>query len=153
MLIPAEHALWCLDQTIGQRGLYTDGNLINKAVVIATAAMQDVQTELGEITKGAIKSTNQVDRILAWVRNQDCELKDLKKASRSAALRQTKLDPTIRRVLELRSEAAHPALAKYRALQRHRCLDGRVRHALRFHGAATGLVLAWRPSSQPETRN
>jgi DNA polymerase len=138
MLIPAEHALWCLDQQIAQRGVYTDGNLIDKAIIIASAAMQDIQTELHEITKGAIKSTNQVDRILAWVRNQDCELKDLKKGTRSAAPRRAKIDPTIRRVLELRSEAAHPALAKYRALQRHRCLDGRVRGALRFHGAATG---------------
>jgi DNA polymerase len=138
ILTAAERALWCLDQEINARGVYVDGNLTAKAITIATAAMQAIQAELSAITAGAVASTNQVERILIWLHEHDCKLKDLKQGTRSAALRRANLDPTVRRVLELRSEAAHPALAKYRALQRHRDADGRVRHALRFHGAATG---------------
>jgi DNA polymerase len=138
MLTPAEHALWCCHLKIGDRGVYTDGLLIKQAIAVASVAMQAVQTELQEITGGEITSTHQVDRILAWLRQRDCEVKNLQKGTLAAALRRANLDPIIRRVLELRSEAAHPALAKYQALQRHRCLDGRVRGGLRFHGAATG---------------
>jgi DNA polymerase len=138
MLSPAEHALWCAHLKIVERGVYTDGTLIAKAIDIATAAMQNIQTELASLTGGTVTSTHQVDRILAWLRNRGCELKDLQKPTLSAALRRTKLDPVDRRVLELRSQAAHPALAKYQALQRYRCADGRLRGVLSFHTAATG---------------
>jgi DNA polymerase len=148
MLIPAEHALWCCDQKIGRRGAYVDGALLTQAITIATAAMQAVQAELCAVTGGEIESTHQVDRILAWLRKRDCELKDLQKATLAAALRRVNIDPVCRRVLELRSEAAHPALAKYQALRRHRCLDGRVRYALRFHGAATGRWSSHGPQFQ-----
>jgi DNA polymerase len=138
MLIPAEHALWCEHLKINRRGVYTDGNLIDKAIAIATVAKHEIQAELCAITGGALTSTDQVKGILAWLRNQGCELSDLKKPTRSAALRRTNIDPVVRRVLELRSEAAHPALAKYQALQRYRGQDGRVRDGLSFHTAATG---------------
>ena len=80
MLIPAEHALWCEHLKINRRGVYTDGNLIDKAIAIATVAKHEIQAELCAITGGALTSTDQVKGILAWLRNQGCELSVLKKA-------------------------------------------------------------------------
>ena len=53
-------------------------------------------------------------------------------------LRRTDLAPEVRRVIELRREAAHASANKFQALRAWRCLDGRVRGAFKFHGAATG---------------
>jgi DNA polymerase len=137
-LIPAEQALWQLDAAINSRGFYTDGCLIEKAIAISTAADRAVQAELQQITGGEITSTNQVDKIIAWLAAHGCVVKDLQKATLSQALRRTELAPEARRVIELRREAAHASAGKFQALRNWRCHDGRIRGAFKFHGAATG---------------
>jgi DNA polymerase len=137
-LIPTEQALWCLDQTINDRGVYTDGVLTDKAPAIAAATERAVQDELRQITAGEIESTNCVAQTLAWLALHGCEVADLQKETLRRALTRKVLDPVVRRVLELRQEAAHASVSKFQALHRWRALDGRVRGAFRFHGAATG---------------
>jgi hypothetical protein len=137
-LSDAEQSLWQLDQIINDRGFYVDGMLLEKSIAIATAAEQAVQTELQQITSGEIETTNQVDKLLAWLAARGCEVKDLQKATLSAALRRTSLTPEVRRVIELRREAAHASANKMQALQAWRHVDGRVRGCFRYHGAATG---------------
>ena len=138
-LLPAEQQLWCFDQRVNDVGFYCDGLLIEKAIAIATAADRAVQAELQQITGGAIESTHQVEKLIAWLATQQsCEVKDLKKATLRAALRRNELAPEARRVIQLRLEAAHASADKMQALRAWRCLDGRVRGAFKFHGAATG---------------
>ncbi len=67
-LIPAEQAMWVLDQRINDRGFYTDGVLVEKAIAIATAADCAVQAELSEITGGEITSTGQSARAARMAR-------------------------------------------------------------------------------------
>lgn len=137
-LSPAEQQLWQLDQTINDRGFYCDGILIEKGIAISEAADRAVQDEIKQITGGEIETTHQVDKIMAWLAAHGCEVKDLQKATLSQALRRTSLGPTARRALELRKEAAHTSANKMQSLRAWRGLDGRVRGAFKFHGAATG---------------
>jgi DNA polymerase len=137
-LIPAEQALWCLDHRINDRGDYIDGVLTGNALAIATAADHAVQAELRQITNGEIESTNCVAKTLAWLALHGCEVVDLQKETLRRALTRKGLDPAVRRVIELRQEAAHASAGKFQALHNWRGIDGRVRGAFRFHGAATG---------------
>ena len=75
---------------------------------------------------------------MAWLAAHDCAVEDLQKATLSQALRRAGLGPEVRRVIELRREAAHASANKFQALQTWRCADGRVRGCFKFHGAATG---------------
>jgi DNA polymerase len=155
-LIPAEQKLWQLDQHINSRGFYTDGGLAEKADAIVTAAERDIQTKLQVVTRGEITSTSQVAKLLAWLSGSGCTLADLQKATLGRALRRTDLSPEVRRVIELRREAAHASAAKMPALRAWRCLDGRVRGAFRYHGAATGRWSGSGPQPQnfrKETEN
>jgi DNA polymerase len=136
-LIPAEQELWCVDQRINDRGFYTDGVLIENAIAITTAAERAVQDELQQITGDTI-TTHHVAKLLAWLAAHGCELKELQKGTLTQALRRTGLDPVVRRAIELRREAAHASANKFQALRNWRGTDGRVRHAFKFHGAATG---------------
>jgi DNA polymerase len=145
-LIAKEQALWQLDQVINDRGFYTDGGLIKQAIAIATAADSAVQEELHRLT--GLNSTNQVDKLIAWLAAHDCEVKDLQKATLSAALRRKALAPEVRRVIELRKEAAHAAANKFQAMDAWRDLDGRVRGTFKYHGAATGRWSASGPQPQ-----
>jgi DNA polymerase len=137
-LLPAEQELWQLDQIINDRGFYTDGGLIEKAIAIAEAAGKAVQAELQQITGGEITSTSQVAKLLAWLAAHGCELVDLQKPTLANALRRKGLAPEARRAIELRAEAAHASADKMKSLQVWRGRDGRVCGAFRFHGAATG---------------
>jgi DNA polymerase len=132
----AEQQLWQLDQQICDRGFYSDGVLIARAITVGTAAHDAVQEEFQRLT--GLNSTNQVDKLVEWLAAHDCEVKDLQKATLSAALRRKALEPTARRVIELRKEAAHAAATKFEALRNWRGLDGRIRGAFKFHGASTG---------------
>jgi len=143
-LIPAEQELWRLDQRINDRGFYVDGRLPEQANAIVTAAERAIQAELQQITGGEIESASQVAKIIAWLAAHGCEVKDLQKGTLSQALRRKELVPEVRRVIELRREAAHASAAKMPALRAWRCPDrsdrpdGRVRGAFKYHGAATG---------------
>jgi len=145
-LSPAEQALWQLDQRINDRGFYTDGALIEKAIAIAKTAEREIQTEFQRIT--GLNSTNQVEKFLTWLAAHGCEVTDLQKTTLSQALRRTSLAPEVRRAIELRREAAHAAANKFPALQAWRGEDGRVRNWATFHGAGTGRWSAQGPQPQ-----
>src|SRR5262249_20153997 len=138
---------------------------------------------------GEIESASQVAKLLAWLAAHGCEVKDLQKGTLSQALRRKELAPEVRRVIELRREAAHASAAKMPALRAWRCpdrsdhsdtsyrsdhsdraddaalsdltdrpngLDGRVRGAFKYHGAATGRWSGSGPQPQnfrKETEN
>jgi DNA polymerase len=138
-LHPDEQKLWCLDQTINySRGFYTDGVLIEKALTIVAAAKQAIKDEIQQLTGGALCSANQTEKLLIWLEAHDCKVDDLQKGTLARALTRKGLAPEVRRVIELRQEAAHASANKFEALKNWRCVDGRIRGAFKFHGAATG---------------
>jgi DNA polymerase bacteriophage-type len=147
-LTDAEQTLWVLDAIINARGFYTDGPLLKAASCIAHAAGQAIQDELAQITAGALISTDQVARILTWLAEHGCEVKDLQKSTLRQALRRKNLDPIVHRVIELRLEAAHAAANKIDGTDSYRGADGRVRGTLRFHGAGTGRWTGHGPQPQ-----
>jgi hypothetical protein len=134
----AEHALWVFDQIVNARGIYADGVLPERATAIITAEQAALQAEVQALTAGVIESTNQGDKLIAWLATQGCEVTDLQRATVSAALRRKALTPDIRRVLEVRREATHASVNKFAGMLNWRGPDGRIRGALRYHGAATG---------------
>jgi DNA polymerase len=148
-LHPDEQKLWCLDQTINFRGFYTDGVLIERALAIIAAAEQAIEDEIRRITGGAIGSANQTAKLLVWLEAHDCKVADPQKGTLKKALTRNGLAPEVRRVIELRQEAARASANKFEALKNWRGIDGRIRGAFKFHGAATGR---WSGSGpQPQT--
>jgi DNA polymerase len=135
-LHPDEQKLWCLDQTINFRGFYADGLLIEKALVIISAAEQAIKDEIGQLTGGLTAS--QTEKLQLWLEAHGCKVDDLQKDTLKKALTRKGLAPEVRRVIELRQEAAHASANKFEALKNWRGIDGRIRGAFKFHGAATG---------------
>jgi DNA polymerase bacteriophage-type len=137
-LPPAEQALWELDQIINSRGFFVDRAFAEAARRIAEAARPQIDAELAEVTAGAVTSVNQVARLQAWLRDQDCS--DVVKLDKKAVetLLDTELPPKVQRALELRRDGAQSATKKIDNLLACCGADGRVRGALKFHGASTG---------------
>jgi DNA polymerase len=148
LLTDSEQVTWVFDQLVNRRGFHTDGTLLEAASRIAAAADQAAQEEIARITNGALNSTAQVATLQDWLGEHGCQVKDLRKPTLKHALRRKELEPTTRRVLELRLGAAHAAAAKIDALLAWRDTDGRVRGTFRFHGAGTGRWTGHGPQPQ-----
>jgi DNA polymerase len=133
-----EQALWTLDSTINDRGLYIDGQLLDAAITIAEAAEDAISTELQMITEGALETIHQTAKLIAWLAEQDCTVTDVQKTTVKRALTRKNIAPAARRVLELRLDGAHAATAKLTTMRAWRNGDGRARGTFRYHGASTG---------------
>jgi DNA polymerase len=141
-----EQKLWELDTVINARGFYTDGALLEAAHRVVTDAEATLQGEFRALA--GLDSTNQIDKFVAWLAAQGCEIKNAQKATLSHALRRKDLAPEVRRAIELRRMLAHASAAKVEALRAWRGADGRVRGTLTYHGAATGRWVGRGPQPQ-----
>jgi DNA polymerase len=135
-LIPSEQALWCFDQTVNDRGFYSEDEPIEKGIALTSIVAAEIKAEFCVLT--GLDSPDQKDKLKAWLAARGCLVDDLQKATLAAALRRKNLTPEARRAIELRRASAHAAASKYPALRAWRCRDGRIRGAFNFHRAATG---------------
>jgi DNA polymerase bacteriophage-type len=133
-----EQALWQLDAAINDRGIHIDVRLTEAAIHIGQNAVVAIDAELAAITAGVVETVGQVEKLIAWLAANGCEVKDAQKGTLRQALRRTKISDAARRVMELRLDGAHAAAAKYETMRDWLCADGRVRGAFKYHGAATG---------------
>ena len=139
LLSPTEQARWVLSCKINQRGFYVDRVFAEAARRIAQAAAPEINTELIELTTGAVTSINQVARLLKWLQERGYTAKSLdRKAIERQLVEKEDLSPQVRRVLELRLGGAQAAVRKIDSLLACAGDDSRVRGAFRYHGASTG---------------
>ena len=131
-----EHAIWLLDQRINNYGFYLDNKLGHGARKIALAMKPQINTELAEITDGAVTSFTEVAKLTKWLR-QFIEIDSLGKVTIETLFEQD-LPEKVRRVLELRLLGAQAAVAKVDALMQRQHSDGRVRGSFIYHAAGPG---------------
>jgi DNA polymerase len=146
-LSASEHAIWCLDASINARGFYLDQQLATAAKKLATAAAPEIDTELAEVTGGAVAGVNQIARFQVWLRTQGCILDSLDKKS-VAKLLKDELPPQVRRALELRQDGGQAAVKKIVALLDRVGSGGRVRGSFIYHKASTGRWAGTGPQPQ-----
>ncbi len=137
-LPPEEQQLWVLDLRVNARGFYVDRELASAARSIAQAAAPELNTELAQLTDCSVTSINQVARLKVWLTQQGCIVDTLDKNAIEELLAADNLPAAARRALNLRQSGAQAAAKKIDALLDRCDRDGRIRGALRYHGASTG---------------
>ena len=138
LLSAEEQALWQLDAIINERGIHIDGELLEAAIGIGTAALREINDELQAITAGEVTSINQTDALLKWLAARDCVVTSMQKSTLRCELTRAKLPPEARRAIQLRLDGAHAAVAKLATMRDWCNGDGRARYTFRYHGASTG---------------
>jgi DNA polymerase len=146
-LSPSEQAIWFLDACVNARGFYLDQRLANAEKKIVAAAAPEIDTELAEVTGGAVTAVNQIARFQAWLQTQGCILNSLDKKS-VAKLLKSELPPQVRRALELRQDGGQDSVKKIVALLDRVDRDGRVRGSFVYHKASTGRWAGTGPQPQ-----
>lgn len=144
-----EQATWVADQDINDFGIYVDREAIQLCLDAVTEEQERLNSELCLLTDGYVKTANSAQALKAWCAAWDVILPDCRKDTVQAVLAgRIDGDPVqlpsgewttnVRRVIEIRQEAAKASTAKLKAMMNGLCADGRVHGLLEYHGAATG---------------
>jgi len=132
----AEREAWIADQYVNDRGFKIDVPMAKLAEAASLENKADMIRESVELT--GLSNPNSVQQLSGWLRAGGIEVPNLQAETVERLLAGDELDPTQRRVLEIRQELALAAASKYTAALDTVSPDGRVRGSFRFFGAHTG---------------
>jgi DNA polymerase len=155
-LIPIEQELWFIDQTINDRGIMCDMDLIARAEAICDAEKAALEAELKLVTDGHVTSIGAVKQLKTYVNLMGFELEACDKEKLENFLTRDDLTYEVRRAVEIRLEAGKASIAKLAAFTLRVCANGRIKGSLQFHGAtqtgrwaARGVQLQNLPKPDP----
>lgn len=132
-----EHRYWHINERMNERGLRVNMELVRQAISMSEAIKAGLLQEAAEIT--GLDNPNSRNQLLEWLNEEgDVEADALRKEDVSEMLSITE-DDAVRRVLEIRQEAAKSSVSKYAAMERAACPDLRIRGTVQFGGAPRTL--------------
>lgn len=127
-----EWQAWAVDQHINDAGMPIDLPLVRSIQTVAADHKEAVQDVAARITQ--LNNSNSRTQLIKWLSSQGVELEDLQSGTVDALLKGD-LPPAVRELLECRQQMSKASLAKFDALDRATCDDGRLRGAFQFAGA------------------
>lgn len=134
---PREHALWCLDQRMNDRGMAVDLDLAHAAIETVAVAKKIMDKRTQEMTDDELRSTTQRDQLLQLVLDEyGVDLPDMQKSTLERRLADPDLPDGARELLALRLQTSTTSNAKYNTLLKAVSADGRLRGSVQFSGAA-----------------
>lgn len=128
----AEWQAWVVDQHINDAGLPIDLSLVRSIQRVAADHKEAVQDVAARLTQ--LNNPNSRDQLMGWLSSQGVKVDDLQSATVDSLLKGD-LPPSVRELLECRQQMSKASLAKFDALDRATCADGRLRGAFQFAGA------------------
>lgn len=127
-----ERQLFALDARINERGVMIDTELAEAAVAVDEAFTVEHTAEMQRLT--GLENPNSVAQLKEWLAAVGLDTESLDKAT-VEELKAKAIDPTTRRVLELRQLLGKTSTTKYKAMTSATCQDKRVRGLLQYYGA------------------
>jgi DNA polymerase len=132
---PRMWAFWHLDQRMNARGVAMDLKLAAGAVETTTKAKKAMAARTQELTEGEVDTTQQRNRMLAYMSEYGVNLPDLTADTVERRLEDESLPQHIKELLRVRQQASKASTAKYqRVLNQH--VEGRLCNLLVFCGAS-----------------
>lgn len=128
-----ERRIWCMDTRINERGVLVDMDFVRSAIAVDEAFREKHLRELAVLT--GLDNPNSVSQLKSWLGGNGLTADSLSKAA-VADLRASALDPTTKRVLELRALLGKTSTKKYETMTNAACRDHRVRGITQYYGAA-----------------
>lgn len=138
-LSPEETEIYLLDQAINERGFQLDSGAVLTALSLVQQETVSLNLELMRVTEGRVKKATQRAQLMRWCQEEHgVWLADTQAETLDLMLQRTEMPAPVRRGLEILRMLGRSSTAKYEAMQRWACHDGRVRGGMLYHGASTG---------------
>jgi DNA polymerase len=129
-----ERDLYVLDQTINDTGILVDKELAESAIVV-DKEYTEATTALAKRLTG-LENPNSDAQIKKWIKlHTGIDVPSLNKAEMPNVLKQFADNPTVLKILELRSKLSKTSVKKYYAMINCAMSDNRVRGTFQFYGA------------------
>lgn len=128
-----ERKVWALDARINERGVLVDMELAQAAIDVDEAFREEHMTELQQLT--GLDNPNSVAQLKEWLETVGLPCESLSKGT-VADLKAKAVDPTTRKVLELRQQLGKTSTKKYEAMVNAAGVGDRVRGITQYYGAA-----------------
>ena len=130
--VPAEEwQNYILDQTINDRGIGLDLDLVKTAIRFDERARADLMAAMQTLTE--MENPNSVAQMKVWLAENGLETDTLGKAAVKDLIKSA--PEPLRQVLALRQSLAKSSVKKYTAMDSAVCKGGRARGLLQFYGA------------------
>lgn len=126
-----EMEVYRLDQTINDRGVLVDRELVRQAVSCDLLYKDIVTSRAYELT--GLENPNSVVQLKSWLGENGMEMESLSKKAVAELIQES--DGKVQELLRLRLLMAKTSVKKYEAIERSVCSDGRVHGLLQFYGA------------------
>lgn len=131
---PRMWRVWHLDQKMNARGVAADLKLSEGAILATERAKKRLKDKTTDMTLGAVESTTQRNRLLAYLAEYGVDLPDLTADTVERRLEDENLPEHVKELLRIRQQASKASTAKYkRVIAQH--VRGRLRNLLVFCGA------------------
>lgn len=127
-----EQRAWEQDQHINDLGVRIDTAFVKQALALDEQYKAPLMAEARQLT--GLENPNSMGQLKEWLAQRGVKVDSLDKKAVPKLIEKTE-DPTVRRVLELRQELSKTSTAKYEAMERGLCRDGRVHNILQYYGA------------------
>ena len=132
----SERWLYEADQNINDRGVLIDVRMASQAARMEAMMKAALVKEARELT--GLSNPNSVAQLRIWLEGRlGEEVAKLRKTD-VMDIAETTVDPVVRRVMEIRQQAAKTSNAKYPAMLDAAGEDERARGLLQFYGTRTG---------------
>ena len=126
-----EMELYRLDQSINDRGILVDMNLVKNAIACDKQFIVTATERAYELT--GLENPNSVAQLIGWLRDRGITIESLSKKDVSNLV--AECDGEIEEALKLRLLMSKTSVKKYEAIERSVCSDGRVHGLFQFYGA------------------
>lgn len=128
----SEQRLWELDQTMNDRGVLVDVDMVAKIVEYDEKRRQELQDEARALT--GLANPNSLAQLKDWLARMGVPVDTLRKDDLERMVSQN-LPAKVTRVLEIRQALGKTSTAKYATMLGAVCEDHRLRGILQFYGA------------------
>lgn len=142
-LSPSEQKIWELDQTINLRGIAVDVQAVEAAIRIVGDEKLRLDKEMRRLTNNSVATCQAHSQLKDWLLYQNIDTAGVAKADIKRLVDEddadiSRLPDHVRRVLNVRREAAKTSTAKLSAMVSGTSADGRIRNTTQYHAATTG---------------
>ena len=147
-LIPTELNFWLCDQEINSRGVQLDIVAIKNCIAIVEQAHDKYNKELRLLTNNRVQSASEVQKLRKWLMECCVSAPALDAETVAELLSIESLNPSVRRVLEIRQIIGSAAVKKLYSMLNQVTQDGRVHDLFIYHAARTGRAAGAGPQPQ-----
>lgn len=130
----SEHALYCLDARINEKGMNTDLELVHNAMAMDARFKEELTETAVDMT--GLDNPNSTEQVKKWLTDQEgIDVPTLNKKAVADVVAQLTTDKC-RDFMTLRAELSKSSTKKYEAIARSACKDGHIRGCFQFYGGA-----------------